>query len=360
LADTKKDIFNMGLEQLMNIEIVTASRKSQSLLKTAAAVHIITQEDIRRSGATSLPEVLRGVPGLQIAQIDANNWAISIRGMNDRFANNLLVMIDGRSIYNSLFGGVYWNMHETLLEDIERIEVVRGPGGTLWGANAVNGVINIITKNTKDTQGTQFSFIGGSQEKNISARHGGMINDQVSYRFFTKGKHVESFNNTPVYPAHDQWRDLASGFRVDGDMDASSKWMLQGGYNVGHANQLATSTSLIPPIIGDGVKYQSGKTSCFAGTSNNQQTANGVSRATMIILAVMLQLQRIASIRSIWKSRINSNLTHWRSMNLSGEWVIALLWMKWSQALWLLLIPSIVTRELSVLLSRMIFALPRN
>jgi len=196
LADTKKDIFNMGLEQLMNIEIVTASRKSQSLLKTAAAVHIITQEDIRRSGATSLPEVLRGVPGLQIAQIDANNWAISIRGLNDRFSNNLLVMIDGRSIYNPLFGGVYWNMHETLLEDIERIEVVRGPGGTLWGANAVNGVINIITKNAKDTQGAQFTLLGGSQEGIFSARYGGKVNDQISYRFLPEER---MFSNSTIH-----------------------------------------------------------------------------------------------------------------------------------------------------------------
>lgn len=124
-ADIKKDVFDMELEQLMNVRVETASRKSQSLLKTAAAMHVITQDDIRRMGATSLPEVLRGVPGLHVAQIDSNNWAISIRGLNDRFSNSLLVMIDGRSIYNPLFGGVYWNMHETLLEDIERIEVVR-------------------------------------------------------------------------------------------------------------------------------------------------------------------------------------------------------------------------------------------
>ena len=251
----------MELEQLMNIEVVTASRKSETLLKTAAATHVITQEDIRRMGATSLPEVLRGVPGLQVAQIDSNNWAISIRGLNDRFSNNLLVMIDGRSIYNPLFGGVYWNMHETLLEDIERIEVVRGPGGTLWGANAVNGVINIITKNAKDTQGAQFTLLGGSQEGIFSARYGGKVNDQISYRFFTRGKNVQQFNDTPLYQANDHWRDLASGFRVDGDMDAGSKWTLQGGYNTGHANQLTSSTSLIPPAtlpVADGVNYQSG------------------------------------------------------------------------------------------------------
>jgi iron complex outermembrane receptor protein len=261
VASSKKDVFDMELEQLMNIRVETASRKSESLIKTAAAMHVITQDDIRRMGATSLPEVLRGVPGLHIAQIDSNNWAVSIRGLNDRFSNSLLVMIDGRSIYNPLFGGVYWNMHETLLEDIERIEVVRGPGGTVWGANAVNGVINIITKNARDTQGAQFTLLGGSQEGIFSARYGGMMNDQISYRLFTRGKRVQEFNDTPQHPANDQWRDLSSGFRVDGNMDATSKWTLQGGYNVGHAHSLTTTTSLMPPSvlpISDHVSYQSG------------------------------------------------------------------------------------------------------
>lgn len=260
-AGIKKDVFDIELEQLMNIRVETVSRKSESLIKTASAIHVITQDDIRRMGATSLPEVLRGVPGLHIAQIDSNNWAISIRGLNDRFSNSLLVMIDGRSIYNPLFGGVYWNMHETLLEDIERIEVVRGPGGTVWGANAVNGVINIITKNARDTQGAQFTLLGGSQEGLFSARYGGMMNDQISYRLFTRGKRVQEFNDTPQHPANDHWRDLSSGFRVDGNMDATSRWTLQGGYNVGHANQLTTATSLMPPStlpLADNVNYQSG------------------------------------------------------------------------------------------------------
>lgn len=262
IANTNKDIYRMDLEQLMQIEVISAEKKSQSLLRTAAAVHVITQDDIRRSGALSLPEVLRGVPGLEVMQIDASNWAVSIRGFDSRFANKLLVMIDGRTIYTPLFSGVYWNMNETLLDDIDRIEVIRGPGGTMWGANAVNGVINIITKKTSETQGTQFSFTGGSQERNISARHGGRINDQVSYRFFTKGKHVENFNNgTPLVQANDQWRDLSSGFRVDGNLDSRNQWTLQGGYNVGHANQLGSIPSLIPLgnfITPDTVKYHAG------------------------------------------------------------------------------------------------------
>jgi len=170
------DLFAMDLEQLTNIEVVSVSRKSQSLLQTAAAVHVISQNDIRRSGATSLPEVLRGAPGVQVAQVDANKWAVSIRGFNDRFANKLLVMVDGRSVYSPLFSGVFWNMQDMILEDIDRIEIIRGPGGTMWGANAVNGVINIITKKSDETQGTMISFTGGSQERILSARYGGKLN----------------------------------------------------------------------------------------------------------------------------------------------------------------------------------------
>jgi len=187
-AGVDADIYSMDLEQLMNIEVVSASKKSQSMLKTAAAIHVISEEDIQRSSATSLPELLRGVPGLQVAQIDANKWAVTIRGFNSRFSNKLLVMVDGRSIYTPLFSGVFWNMQDMLLDDIDRIEIIRGPGGTLWGANAVNGVINILTKKAHETQGTQVSFIGGTQEEILSARHGGTLNDQTSYRVFAKGR----------------------------------------------------------------------------------------------------------------------------------------------------------------------------
>ena len=135
----------------MNVQVVSASKKSEPLLKTAAAAHIISQEDIRRSGATTLPDVLRGVPGVQVAQIDANKWAVSMRGFNDLFSSKLLVMIDGRTIYTPIFSGVYWNMHDVPLDDVDRVEVIRGPGGTLWGSNAANGVINIITKKAHET-----------------------------------------------------------------------------------------------------------------------------------------------------------------------------------------------------------------
>ncbi len=148
-----EDLSNLSLEDLMNIEVTTVGRRPQPLSEAAAAAYVITSDEIRRSGATSVPDALRMVPGLQIAKLDANKWAISARGFNGRFANKLLVLIDGRTVYTPLFSGVYWDAQDILLEDVDRIEVIRGPGATLWGTNAVNGVINIITKAASESQG---------------------------------------------------------------------------------------------------------------------------------------------------------------------------------------------------------------
>src|SRR6202047_3544579 len=141
-----KDLSEKSIEDLMDMEVTSVSKKEQKLSQVAAAIFVITQEDIRRSGAMNIPDLLRMVPGLDVAQINANTWAITARGFNLQFANKLLVLIDGRAVYTPLFGGVNWDVQDVPLEDIDRIEVIRGPGGALWGANAVNGVINIITK----------------------------------------------------------------------------------------------------------------------------------------------------------------------------------------------------------------------
>ena len=170
----EKDLGNMDLEDLMDLEVTTASKRATKVSETPAAVFVISQEDIRRSGATTVPEVLRLAPGVHVRRVDANRWAISARGGNDEFSNKLLVMIDGRSIYTPLFSGVIWQEHELMLEDVERIEVVRGPGGTVWGANAVNGVIHIITKDARDTQGLLASSLAGDHETFTgAARYGG-------------------------------------------------------------------------------------------------------------------------------------------------------------------------------------------
>src|SRR5258708_5580744 len=148
----KTDLTELPIEALMQMEVTTVARRSEKLWDSPAAISVVTQEDIRRSGATSIPEALRLVPGLDVAQVDSQEWAISARGFNDVFANKLLVIQDGRSLYTPLFSGVFWDVQNTLMEDIDRIEVIRGPGASLWGANAVNGVINIITKKASDTQ----------------------------------------------------------------------------------------------------------------------------------------------------------------------------------------------------------------
>ena len=147
------DLTQVSIENLMEIEVTSVSKKEQKLSQVAAAVFVITQEDIRHSGATNIPDLLRVVPGMDVAQINSNTWAISSRGFNLQFANKLLVLIDGRAVYTPLFGGVNWDTQDVPLEDIERIEVIRGPGGTVWGANAVNGVINIISKKAEETPG---------------------------------------------------------------------------------------------------------------------------------------------------------------------------------------------------------------
>ena len=146
----------------MNVQVTSVSKKEQKLAKTGAAIFVITQEDIRRSGATNIPDLLRMVPGVNVARVDHSNWAVSIRGFNDVYANKVLVLIDGRSVYHPVFSGVLWYAQDVPLENIERIEVIRGPGGTVWGANAMNGVINIITKSAKDTPGGLITAGGGS------------------------------------------------------------------------------------------------------------------------------------------------------------------------------------------------------
>src|SRR5881394_2688458 len=159
------DITAISLEDLMNLKVTSVSKREQKLADAPAAIYAITQEDIRRSGARSIPEALRMAPGLEVARIDENKWAITSRGFNGRFANKLLVLIDGRSVYTPLFSGVYWNVQDTLLEDVDRIEVIRGPGAALWGANAVNGVINITTKSAKETQGGLITGGAGTEER---------------------------------------------------------------------------------------------------------------------------------------------------------------------------------------------------
>ena len=176
----------------MNIQVTSVSGTDQKLSQAAAAVFVITQEDIRRSGAKNIPDLLRIVPGLDVAQINANTWAVSARGFNHQFTDKLLVLVDGRAVYSPLLGGVNWDTQDVPLEDIDRIEVIRGPGATLWGANAVNGVINITTRKTADTKGGMIVAGGGSNgQANATAQYGGAIGGNTTYRVFTKYLNTE-------------------------------------------------------------------------------------------------------------------------------------------------------------------------
>ncbi|MDP3910879.1 MAG: TonB-dependent receptor plug domain-containing protein, partial [Gemmatimonadales bacterium] len=183
--DSLAALKQLTIDQLMNVEVTSVSRRPEPLSKTASAIQVITREDIRRSGASSFPEVLRIASNLQVAQVDARQWAISARGFNSTTANKLLVLIDGRTVYTPLFSGVFWDVQDVLLSDIERIEVISGPGATLWGANAVNGVINVITKDATATQGTLLTGGGGTELRAFgSARHGGALGSTARYRVY--------------------------------------------------------------------------------------------------------------------------------------------------------------------------------
>src|SRR5882672_3526534 len=173
----------LSLAQLGDVEITTASKEPEQVWRTAAGIYVLTQEDIRRSGATSIPEVLRLVPGVEVARVNSNVWAVGIRGFGSGFSKSVLVLIDGRSVYTPLFAGVEWNVQNVLLEDVERIEVIRGPGGTIWGSNAVNGVINIITKSARDTHGGLTTTSAGSMDRGAGGiRYGGGHGSDFNYR----------------------------------------------------------------------------------------------------------------------------------------------------------------------------------
>jgi iron complex outermembrane receptor protein len=240
---------SLSIEELLQTEVTSVSKKTEALRDAAAAVFVITQEDLRRTGARSIPEALRMVPGLQVAHIDGSKWAITSRGFNEWFSNKLLVLIDGRTVYTPLFSGVYWEVQDTMLEDVERIEVIRGPGATMWGANAVNGVINIITKNAAHTQGGL--FVGGAgniEQPLVAGRFGGKIGGDAYYRFYGKGFKRRGFVDEDGQDAHDAWQALRGGFRMDWDATPYNQIQLQGeGYSGESEMTLDLSGYLTPP-----------------------------------------------------------------------------------------------------------------
>ena len=240
---------HLELEQLLDIKVSTVSRTQSTVGESAAAVFVITQEDIRRSGATTIAELFRRVPGMSVARIDNSKWAVSARGFNDRYANLLLVQVDGRTVYNPLFAGVYWDTVVYPLEDIERIEVVRGPGASVWGANAVNGVINIITKSAKETKGGGLTAGAGSMERGFgTVRYGGKLGEKAWYRVYGEGfdRQREQFSEGPI---NDKWYVGDIGSRLDWEPDNNNALFFDWQYTHARTGDSAFYPQLTPPFF---------------------------------------------------------------------------------------------------------------
>lgn len=228
-AQTARDLTQLDLADLMNVEVTSVSKREQKVSTAGAAIYVISQEDIGRSGATSIPDLLRMVPGIHVAQINAHTWAISIRGFTDKYGDKVLVMIDGRSVYTPLTSGVNWDQQDVPLEDIERIEVIRGPGGTMWGANAVNGVINIITKSARATQGGLISAAAGSQEAGRGlVQYGGQIGGKGAYRVLGDYANLGNALAPRGETVADGWHKAHAGFRSDWELSPKDALTVQG------------------------------------------------------------------------------------------------------------------------------------
>jgi iron complex outermembrane receptor protein len=259
LDPAEQDVLNMDLEQLsradvvlpaMDMVVTSVSRQESTVGQSPTAIYVITPEMIRRSGANNIPDLLRMVPGVQVAQIDANKWAISIRGFNGRFSDKLLVQIDGRAVYSQFFSGVFWDVQDLPLQDIERIEVIRGPGATVWGANAVNGVINIITKQAKDTQGVLISGGTGNEERGFSTvRYGGQWGEDTYWRVY--GKQFERDGEFTPDDPFDDWRQARGGFRVDMTPSCSDFFTLQGDFYDGISGESDLDSFPSAPFMRD-------------------------------------------------------------------------------------------------------------
>lgn len=259
-SSNPSDLKKLSLEQLSQIEITTPSKEPESAFRSPVAIYVITGDDIRRSGATSIPEALRLAPGVEVARIDSDRWSIGIRGFGSRLTRSVLVLIDGRTVYTTLYAGTYWEAQDTDMLDIDRIEVIRGPGGVIWGPNAVDGVINVITKSSKDTQGLLVMARGGNVDLgNLTVRYGGGNGNDFAYRVYAKafadGHEYHSDGNN-----YDSWRHAQAGFRMEWSEPSRGDFTLQGDGYVENAGEGASAISYTPPYSQNlyGYEYLSG------------------------------------------------------------------------------------------------------
>jgi iron complex outermembrane receptor protein len=245
------DLTKVDIEDLMNIEVTSVSKKEQKLSRVASAVFVITREDIRRSGATNIEDLFRMVPGLDVGEINGSTWAIGARGFNEQLSNKLLVMVDGRIVYTEAFGGVYWDTVDLPLEDIDRIEVIRGPGGSLWGANAVNGVISIFTKRAAETRGGLIEATGGNiVQGSGTAEYGDKIGRETDYRVFAKYSNEASMGDLSGQSGDDGWHMLRGGFRTDSTLTPKDTLTVEGNLYTEREGELAV---FLPSITSPGL-----------------------------------------------------------------------------------------------------------
>jgi len=248
------DLTSLSLEDLMNTKVSSVSKTEKKLSRTASAIFVITAADIARSGATNIPDLLRMVPGVDVAQINGNTWAISVRGLNGQFSHELLVLVDGRNVYTPTFGGVLWDTLDLPLEDIERIEVIRGPGATVWGANAVNGVINIITKKAAQTQGGMLVAGAGNLDQGFgTAQYGGGLGKNTNYRVFTKYFNQDHLPAAGGGVGFDGWHLLRGGFRTDSQLSGKDNITFEGDLYAGHENSPETPNINVKVPLSGGV-----------------------------------------------------------------------------------------------------------
>ncbi len=262
---SKPDNLDLSLEELMNLVVTSVSKKAQTLAETAAAAYVIKAEDIRRSGATNIPEALRLAPGVQVAAIGHNRWSVSIRGFNSRFSNKLLVLVDGRAIYSAAFSGVFWEHNDIPLNNIERIEVIRGPGGSVWGANAVNGIINIITYSAQSTEGGLLSAAVGDEVRGAAlVRYGWALDEETHVRLHANTKSVDAGQTLAGGAGPDDWKSTQAGFRLDATRSGDS-YTLQGNISDYQAGDRITAFTAAPPYASSLSTDGAGKTAHLLG-----------------------------------------------------------------------------------------------
>lgn len=246
------ELRNFSLEELMGMEVTSVSRKPEPFYETAGAVAVLTNADIQQTGARSLADALRYAPGMQVARVDGRTWAVTARGFNKAESNKMLVLVDGRTVYTPLFSGVFWDVQNTFLPDLDRIEVIRGPGATMWGANAVNGVVSISTKNARFTQGGLITAGGGTEERSFAGvRYGGSVPGKFFYRVYAQTDQQDELETLQKQPSYDGWRMNQGGFRIDSAMDAEDgEFTLQGDY---YRGRIDAAIGVTTPVSGGNI-----------------------------------------------------------------------------------------------------------